>query len=367
MRPFLVCLFVCSLIKLGSANVIPVAPTGSCNGDLSAIQNAVNAAQPHDVVQLSTGSFDFSCLNSNSTGVFVGTPDITIQGTPGQTVINGPGLAGQIRTTAVFVGADAVSVDGVTFRGFFIAIFAGAGDGITTANDFSLTNSTFQNNLKSVFIQQDTMAPRMVGNTFSVPVPPNPDLTTPFGISFAVIVGRDCSDLLFARNTITGPGAVANFQSVDQLLVSPSASGVGLRTIGFFQADFLAPYAELGRVSDNTISNLDTGMQSSSNLGVVSHNVVSNNAIGIDVSNDTDDGVHQVSGNVVTENVVTGNEVGIWMASATANTITLNDLSHNRLTGLLFLGNPGGAPSIGNLFHGNIGGKIVGAKGNSGF
>jgi parallel beta-helix repeat protein len=366
MRPFLACLFVCSLMKLASANTIPVAPTGSCGGDIAAIQNAVNAAQSRDVVQLSAGSYDFSCLNGGA-GVFIGNPDITIQGALDQSVINGPGLATQIRSTAFFVGADAVSIDGVTFQGFRVGVFAGAGDGITTANHFSLTNSVFQNNLQSVFIQQDSLSPRIVGNTFLVPAPPSADIFSPFGISFGVIVQRDCSGLLLARNTITGPGVTAHFQSTDQLVQSPSASGVGIRTIGLLQADNQAPYAELGRVSDNTISNLDAGMQSSSNLGVVSHNVVTHNAIGITISNDTDDGVHQVSGNIVTENISSGNDVGIWIASGTANTITLNDVSHNSLAGLLFLANPGGAPSTGNLFHGNIGGKIVGAKGNSGF
>ncbi len=57
---------------------------------------------------------------------------------------------------------------------------------------------------------------------------------------------------------------------------------------------------------------------------------------------------------------------GIWMASASQNTITLNDLRHNSLAGLLFLANPGGAPSTGNFFHQNKG-SVVGATGNSGF
>lgn len=368
MRSFLICLFVCSLMKLSSANTISVAPTGSCGGDIAAIQNAVNAAQPRDAVQLSAGSYDFSCVNAgNSTGVFIGNPDITIQGAAGQSVINGPGLATQIQSTGFFVGADAVSIDGVTFRGFANAVFAGAGDGITTANHFSITNSVFQNNLESVYVQQDSLSPRIVGNTILVPAPPSADINSPFGISFGVIVQRDCSGLLLARNTITGPGVTVNFTSTDQLVQSPSASGVGVRTVGLLQADFLAPYAELGRVSDNTISNLDTGMQSSSNLGVVSHNVVTHNAIGMTLSNDTDDGVHQVYGNVITQNVSSGNQVGIWIASGTANSVTLNDVSNNSLAGLLFLANPGGAPSTGNVFHGNIGGKIVGTKGNSSF
>jgi parallel beta-helix repeat protein len=120
-------------------------------------------------------------------------------------------------------------------------------------------------------------------------------------------------------------------------------------------------------ISDNTITGLDLGMQSSSNSGVVTRNVVSGNAIGIAISNDTDDGVQQVTGNVVTQNAATGNQVGIWMASASGNFITLNDLRNNSLAGLLFLANPGGAPSTGNFFHQNTGAKIAGAQGNSSF
>jgi parallel beta-helix repeat protein len=200
-----------------------------------------------------------------------------------------------------------------------------------------------------------------------VPTPPDSDIFAPFGETFGVIVSRHCSGFLFARNTITGPGVVVAFLSTDQLVEDPHGTNEGLHTIGLLQVDFSGETSELGRVSDNVITHLDSGMQASSNLGVVTHNTVMHNGIGIDVSNDFDDGIHRVSGNVITENVATDNQVGIWMASATANTITLNDLRGNSLAGLLFLANPGGAPSTGNLFHQNQGAKIVGAQGNSSF
>jgi parallel beta-helix repeat protein len=366
MKKFLAFVFVCLSAAFACANTIPVGATGSCVNDINAIQNAVNSAQPRDVVQLAAGSYDFSCLNADSSlGVFVGNMDITIQGTPGQTVISGPGFAVQLASTAFAVGADDVTIDGVMFQNFFQAIFAGGGAG--PANHFTVTNSTFQNNIQAIFIVQQTVAPRLVGNTFHVPTPPVSDVFAQFGQTFAVIVGRDCSGLQFSRNTITGPGVSIQFQSTDQLIVNPNATNEGLRTIGFFQADFHLPMAELGMITDNTITGLDAGMQSSSNLGVVTRNTVTNNAIGITISNDTDDGIQQVSGNVITQNVATGNQVGIWMASASGNYITLNDLRNNTLSGLLFLANPGGAPSAGNLFHQDTGAKIVGAQGNSSF
>jgi parallel beta-helix repeat protein len=366
MKKLLVYLFVCLSASFVRANTIPVNATGSCSSDINAIQNAVNSAQPRDVVQLAAGSYDFSCLTAdNSLGVFVGNLDITIQGTPGETVISGPGFASQISGTAFAIGAASVTIDGLTFQNFAQAIFTGGGAG--AANHFTVTNSTFQNNIQGIFIAQQTTGPRLVGNTFSVPKPPSSDIFAQVGQAFAVIIGRDCSGLQFSRNTINGPGVSIQFQSTDQLIVDPHGTNEGLRTIGLLQADFRLPMAELGMITDNSISGLDLGMQSSSNLGVVTRNTVTNNAIGITISNDTDDGVQQVSGNVITQNVATGNQVGIWMASATGNYITLNDLRGNSLAGLLFLANPGGAPSVGNLFHQNMGAKIAGAQGNSSF
>ena len=366
MKKFLACVFVCLSATFAAANTVPVSSTGSCLSDINAIQNAINSAHPMDIVQLAPGSYDFSCLTAdNSLGVFVGNLDITIQGTPGQTVISGPGFTNQVSSTGFAVGADSVTLDGLTFQNFAQAVFAGGGAG--SANRFAVTNSTFQNNVQGIFIAQRTIAPRMVGNTFRVPTPPSSDIFAPFGQTAAVTVGRDCSGLQFSRNTITGPGVSIHFASTDQLIVDPHGTNEGLRTIGYLQVDFQLPMAELGMISDNTITGLDLGMQSSSNMGVVARNTVTNNAIGIAISNDTDDGVQQVSGNVITQNVATGNQVGIWMASASGNYITLNDLRGNSLSGLLFLANPGGAPSTGNFFHQNGGAKMVGVPGNSSF
>lgn len=365
MKPLFVMAVVCLTISFAGASTIPVSPTGSCAGDLNTIQMGVNSAQPGDVVELAPGSYDFSCVSSDAPGVFIGNPDITVQGTDGQTVINGPGFANQIFSTGFFVAADAVTLDSLTVSGFFTGVQAGGGP--LSANQIAITNSTFQNNIRAVFVAQNTLAPRMVGNQVFVPTPPDSDIFASFGETFGVIVNRHCSDFLFAKNTITGPGVVVHFQNTDQLVEDPHGTKEGLHTIGLFQVDFQGDIAELGRVSDNVITGLDDGMQASSNLGVITRNTVTHNAIGIDLSNDFDDGVHQVSGNVITENVASDNQVGIWMASATANTITLNDLRNNSLAGLLFLANPGGAPSTGNLFHQNQGAKIVGAQGNSSF
>lgn len=365
MKSFFVAVVVCLITGIAGAATIPVIPTGSCVGDLNEIQTAVDSAQAGDVVQLAPGPYDFSCVNSDSPGVFIKSVDVTLQGTADHTVIMGPGFAGQTFSTGLFVASDSVTLDSLTLTGFYTAVQAGRGP--FRSNKISITNSTFQNNVRSVVVAPDTTAPRLVGNMFRVPSPPSTDIFDPFGETFGVIINRHCSYLLFARNTVMGPGVAVTFQTVDQLIADPHGSNLGLHTLGLFQADFSGEAAELGRVSENVFTGLDSAMQASSNLGVVTHNTVTNNAIGIDISNDFDDGIHRVSGNVVTENLATDNQVGIWMASATQNTITLNDLRHNSLVGLLFLANPGGAPSTGNLFHQNQGANIVGAQGNSSF
>src|SRR5690242_8956087 len=104
MKSFLVFAVVCLGVSFPRAATIPVSPAGSCSGDLSAIQSAVTAAQPGDVVQLAAGNYEFTCVTSDAPGVFVSNPDITIQGIAGQTVLNGPGfnVANEIFSTGFF-------------------------------------------------------------------------------------------------------------------------------------------------------------------------------------------------------------------------------------------------------------------------
>lgn len=364
MRSFFTAVILCFAFNLAQGSTIPVAPTRSCAGDMAAIQSAINSAQPRDVVQLAAGTYDFSCLTADNP-IFVRNTDIAIQGSPDGSVLVGPPVGTESFTPAFFVASDGVTFDTLQFENFFPAIQAGSGG--RQISRFAITNSQFRNNPQSIRVAQNTASVQMVGNTFVIPAPTSTDITSDFGESFGVTIGRNCSNLLFSKNTLTGPGVAVHFQTTDQVIADPRASGEGLRTIGLLQADFSGEVAELGRVSDNKVSGLDLGMQASSNMGVITHNNVTGNAIGITLSNDFDDGVHQVTQNVITENVASGNEVGIWIASGSNNTITLNDVRDDSLAGVLFLANPGGAPSTGNFFHQNQGGKIVGAKGNTGF
>jgi parallel beta-helix repeat protein len=364
MRSLFTAVLLCFAFNVAQGSTIPVAPTGSCAGDMAAIQNAINSAQPRDVVQLAAGTYDFSCLTADNP-IIIRNTDIMIQGSPDGSVLVGPPVGTESFSPAFFVAADGVTFDTLQFQNFFPAVQAGSPT--VRISRIAITNSQFRNNPQAIRVAPNTLSAQIVGNTFVIPAPISADIFSDFGESFGVVLNRHCSNLLFAKNTLTGPGVAAHFQNTDQLIADPSATGVGLRTIGLLQTDFSGDVSELGRVSDNTFSGLDLGMQASSNMGVITHNNVTGNAIGITLSNDFDDGVHQVTQSVITENVASGNEVGIWIASGSNNTITLNDVRDDSLAGVLFLANPGGAPSTGNFFHQNLGGKIVGAKGNTGF
>jgi parallel beta-helix repeat protein len=173
--------------------------------------------------------------------------------------------------------------------------------------------------------------------------------------------GRQNQFLLVAGNTVTGPGRAASFQIQDLL----AGGALPIHTAGIWQVDTLVPASTWGRISNNTVTGVDLGIQSSSNFAVVSNNQISNSAIGLDFSNDTDDGITQVTDGIITGNDLRGNEIGLWMASAARNVISFNDARNNSVVGLLFLNNANGAASNNNLFILDQGSK-QGVSGNQG-
>jgi parallel beta-helix repeat protein len=265
-----------------------------------------------------------------------------------------------LEAIAVFVAANSVTVTGINFRNFFTGIFVQRGKG-----NFTLKDCVFDGVLTAVFVAREGHAAKILNNVFNLPVPPSPDVTSDFGITNAVFVARQNQYLLVAGNTITGPGRVANYQRNEDILDIAANPALSLHSAGIFQIDNLPPASMWGRISNNIVSDVDLGIQSSSNFGVVSNNTVTGSAIGLGVSNDTDNGVTQVTDNVVTGNEVRGNQIGIWMASASRNVISLNDGRDNSLTGLLFLNNVDGPPSDANVFVLNQGSK-QGVSGNQG-
>lgn len=332
-----------------------VNPTGNCAIDLPAVQSAVNSAASGDTVQLGAGDFNFAC---DGGGVFVGTPNLAIAGVPGQTSLHGLGPSDPAESTGIFIGAAGVSVSGVSMNGFFQAIFAGR-----KAANFSATGSSFAGNSNAIFVGGGAGGARIVNNAINVPAPTSGDIRSDFGATSGILVARQNSFVLIAGNTITGPGVSVHFTGIDQLNASASGADLGLRSLGLFQVDTVLPVSNYGRISNNTISGFDLALQSSSDSGIVSNNVVRNSAIGIAISNDVDDGQTQVTDSAVTQNISTENQVGILLASASRNVISLNDVARNTLGGLVFINNFGGAPSTGNFYVLNLG-RVVNAKGN---
>jgi copper-binding protein NosD len=344
---------------IAEAATTTVTATGNCPADPTAVQSAINSAAPGDTIQLLPGpsglAFNFTCGG----GLTVQTLALTLEGTPGATVINGPGsTTGQV---GLLIFSDDVTVTGIGFQNFGLGI-VGTNADFSSAEpgpaNLTITKSSFANNGFGVLVLGVCDHFRFTNNVVQVPGPP----TTIFGSNLGIVIQTSDNDLLVADNTLTGPGPTGLLTSISQLPNPPSPV---LQTFGILQVDFLMPAAVRGRISGNIVSRLDVGLQSSSNFGVVTGNTASNCAIGLIISNDTDDGVTQVTDNIVAQNISSGNEIGLWVASGARNSVLLNDLSNSSLVGLLFLQNPNGAPSQDNVFLLNKG-SMRGVPGNQG-
>ncbi|HEY6970855.1 MAG TPA: hypothetical protein VJA94_16710 [Candidatus Angelobacter sp.] len=350
-------LLVCACLgPLAGATTFTVSPTGTCPTDIFSVQGAIDSALPNDVVQLAAGEFNFTCATDFG-GLTIAKAGFVLSGAPGASIIHGPGVLDPSETIAVFVAANSVTITNISFRDFYFGVFVQAGKG-----NFTLRNCTFDRVLLSAQVARQGHGAKILNNVFNVPAPPSPDVTSDFGTAFALFVGRQNEYLLVAGNTVTGPGRVANFQQPQDLFAGNTSP---IHTAGIWQVDTVVPASTWGRISNNTVTGVDLGIQSSSNFSVVSNNQINNSAIGLAVSNDTDDGATQVTDGIITGNDLRGNEVGLWMASAARNVISFNDVLFNSVVGLLFLNNTNGAPSDTNLFILNQGSKL-GVAGNQG-
>ncbi len=352
------------------AATITVTATGTCPTDRSAIALAVSGASPGDVIELLPGSppkeFDFTCVApGDEIGVFVSTFGITITGVPGETIIRGPGFATVFGSTGFVVRGDGVTVRDLVFRDFFRAILI-APRGAVPPRDISVSHILFEHNIRAVVVRADTDHVSLTHNTVVIPVPPDSDIFGTYGITSGFLIGSHCDDLLVAENTFVGPGAVARFQSLEDLLASSTLPGLGIRTLGVLQGEALLPVATLGRFSGNSFSGLDAGFQASSDVGVITRNTLTQCALGMIVSNDVGDGVTAVRDNIVALNSATNGQVGLAMASASGNVVTLNDFSTNSFVGMIFLANlANGAVSEDNVFLRNQG-SVRNVAGNQG-
>jgi hypothetical protein len=348
---------------IAEAATTTVTATGNCPADPADVQSAINSAAPGDTIQLLPGpsslAFNFTC----GVGVTIQTLGLTIEGEPGATVINGPGSTTGQNGFVIF--SDDVTVTGIGFQNLGFGIvgtnpdFSGTEPG--PAN-LTIAKSSFANNGFGVLVLGGCDHFRFTNNVVQVPAPPT---TTFLGSNLGIVIATRDNDLLVADNTFTGPGPSGLLTSLNQLIGGTPASISALfRTIGILQVDFAPPASIRGRMSGNTLTGLDLGLQASSNFGVVMQNTATNCEVGLEISNDTDDGVTRVTNELVSLNVSTGSQIGFGVFSGTQNTIALNDFSKNRLAGLFFVANPGGAPSVGNQYGCNKG-SVANAAGNT--
>jgi len=346
---------------IAQAATTTVRATGSCPADPSNIQNAVNNAAPGDTIQLLPGfpnlPFNFSCGS-----VTIQTLALTIEGNPGATVINGPGSTTTQNAFVIF--SDDVTITGISVQNFGFGIVAtnpDFSDTETCPANLTITKNRFTNNGIGVLVLGVCDHFRFTNNVIHVPAPVSSLGLGNVGIA---ILTRD-SDLLVADNTVVGPGPSGTLTSLDQLINGTGDSIDALiRTLGIQQLDVVPPASIRGRISGNTFTGLDIGLQASSNFGVVMQNTATHCEIGLEISNDTDDGVTRVTNEFVSLNNSTGNQIGFAVFSGTQNTIVLNNFANNGLAGLFFVANPGGAPSVGN-FYGCNKGSVEDAGGNT--
>ena len=347
-----------------------VTATGSCPTDPSNIQTAVNIAAPGDVIQLrpgtTTAAFNFTCLSaSDPIGVTISSVDITLVGAPGLTAIQGPGVGVTFFNSGIVVLSDGVTIKSLDFQGFDLAVFVTSATFTTTAvgpANVSVLGCHFENNSFAVLSLSASDHLRLVQNAVTVPPGVGSNPSVPFTVNLGFVIEPQSKDLLVADNTIQGPGPTGLLTSVSQLGTSLFPQ---VRTIGILQVDFLPPAAVLGRMSGNVFRGLDVGLQSSSNFGVVTGNTASNCAIGLIISNDTGDGVTEVTDNIVAQNISSGNQIGMVVASGARNSVLLNDFSNSSLVGLLFFQNVDGPPSQNNVFLLNKS-SMQGVPGNQG-
>lgn len=346
------------------ATTTTITSTGNCPADPAAVQNAINNAAPGDTIQLLPGpsslAFNFTCL-SNGTAATIQTLALTIEGFPGggPTVLQGPGVSAGERGFVIL--SDDVTVTGIDFQGFAMAIFVAnpaLNQSAPGAANVSVTHCEFENNGYGVFPFAVSDHFRFTNNVVHVPAPSGPSAGANFGIA---LTG---SDMLIADNTIIGPGPSGLVTSLQQFIDGTGPSeGALVQTVGILQFDPAVPESIRGRISGNTLTGLDYGLQSSSNFGIVTQNVATNCEIGMALSNDVDDRVAHVTDSLVSLNKSVHNTIGFVVFSGSQNTVVLNNFSDNTLAGLFFVANPGGAASVGNRYGCNQG-TVRNADGN---
>jgi hypothetical protein len=324
-----------------------VQATGTCSTDTANLQNAVNSAAAGDTIQLQPGSsgnvFDLSCSAGNP-AIFVNTPDLSLSASS-PVILQGPAVADYSGSIGILDQADALTISGLTIRNFTYGVFSANSSGPT--HSLSISNARLENNANGLWSMYGNMNVTVVNSTVIVPQPADP---TPGSSTLGLLVLGGYS--VIGGNTVTGPGVSLHMSSVaDVQNIVSNAQGL-IRSVGIFQIDYLpqAPISYYSLISNNQVSGFDLGMQVSSTYGATIGNHVTHCAFGLQVSQDSDNGVTATTHATVTQNVSTDNQVGFMFASVQDSVASLNDFLHNSVKDIILIANPNGPPSVRDRF-----------------
>jgi hypothetical protein len=348
------CTVILALFVVMAQAQAQIPPTGNCPDDVYIVQAAISYSWG-GTVQLAPGIFNFSCADPATFGyaaVYFGYPGqyqwfaYHLAGTPGQTIIVGPGT--DIPIAGLEINYSHTTIEGITLQKFFRAIRVGDPGWGTGFPDVTVQNCTFTDNLRGVTALPVSPDLHLLNNTFNLSQGQN-----------AALIREGSDRFLAVGNVVNGPGPSAMVKTVSDLLALP------LSTSGIWQEEINGGTSSFGRISNNTITGVDLGIQSSSNFAVVSGNIVSNSIIAISVSNDNYDGVSMVTDGLVAHNGVTKNQVGIWLNAGARNIIESNDAAGDSIAGVLFLSLEGAPANSANIYFHNTG-SVKGMPGNQG-
>jgi hypothetical protein len=262
-------------------------------------------------------------------------------------VLQGPAVADYSGSIGILDETDALTISGLTIRNFTYGVFSAASSSGPT-HGLSILNARLENNANGLWSAYGNSNITVVNSTVIVPAPADP---TPGSSTLGLLILGGYS--VIGGNTVTGPGVSLHVSSVAEVqnIVSNASLGT-IRSVGIFQIDHLpdAPISYYSLVSNNQVSGFDLGMQVSSTYGATVANHVTHCAFGMQVSQDSDNGVAVTTHATVTQNVSTDNEVGFMFASVQDSVASLNDFERNSLKDIILIANPSGPPSVRDRF-----------------